>query len=98
MHGQRTEAVRLFFAEGMGIPGPAVTLMRVFMPGWPRMEATARTIPYDLPVMSGTQTGKFLPVERWARETVPTMVAGDSRSEPRHLRLGHAACAGGIAK
>lgn len=35
--GQRDEAVRLFFTEGMGIPTLGVTMMRWLMPGWSKM-------------------------------------------------------------
>ena len=80
-HGETSAAVKAFFTDGMGIPGPAVTLMRLLMPGWSRMEGMAHTIPYDLATLSGTQSGKLLPVERWAHDTMPTMVAVGSRSE-----------------
>jgi len=80
-HGQKSAAVEAFFTDGMGIPSPAVMMMRVLMPGWSRMEGMARTIPYDLAMLSGTQSGKPLPIKIWAHDTIPTMVAVGSRSE-----------------
>jgi pimeloyl-ACP methyl ester carboxylesterase len=80
--GRRDEAVQLFFSKGMGIPPPAVTAMRYLMPGWSRMTGMAQTIPYDLSIVAGTQTGKALPRDRWIGESAPTLVAVGSRSEP----------------
>jgi pimeloyl-ACP methyl ester carboxylesterase len=79
--GRRNDAVKLFFAKGMGIPDPAVDLMRLFMPGWSKMAGMAHTVRYDLTILEGTQTGKSLPAERWAADTTPTFVAVGSRSE-----------------
>jgi pimeloyl-ACP methyl ester carboxylesterase len=79
--GRRNDAVKLFFARAMGIPDPAVELMRLFMPGWSKMAAMSGTVRYDLTILQGTQTGKPLPAERWAANTTPTFVAVGSRSE-----------------
>jgi pimeloyl-ACP methyl ester carboxylesterase len=79
--GRRNEAVRLFFTDGMGIPGFAVTMMRWLMPGWSSMAGMAQTIPYDLAVLDGTQTGKPLPAGRWGSMRAPALVMVGSRSE-----------------
>jgi pimeloyl-ACP methyl ester carboxylesterase len=79
--GRQEAAVRLFFTKGMGIPAFGVTMMRLLMPGWSKMSSMAHTLPYDLTVLAGTQTGKPLPVERWAATTAPTLVMVGSRSE-----------------
>ena len=78
---RRNDAVRLFFTKAMGIPGFAVTLMRILMPGWSKMAGVAHTIPYDLTLLAGTQTGNALPSSRWARTTAPTLVMVGSKSE-----------------
>jgi len=80
--GRRSEAVRLFFTKGMGIPSFGVTMMRLVMPGWSKMCAMAHTIPYDLSVLDGTQAGQPLPVARWQHAVLPVRVAVGSRSEP----------------
>lgn len=80
--GRSDEAVRLFFTKGMGIPPLGVTMMRYLMPGWSKMAGMARTIPYDLAILNGTQTGGPLPAGRWAGTTAPTLVAVGARSEP----------------
>ena len=79
--GSRHEAVKLFFHKGMGIPSVFVTMMRWLMPGWSRMAAIAHTIPYDLAILDGTQTGCGLPADRWVDVQVPTLVMVGGRSE-----------------
>jgi pimeloyl-ACP methyl ester carboxylesterase len=79
---RRHDAVKLFFHKGMGIPAVFVTLMRWLMPGWSKMARIAHTIPYDLAVLAGTQTGQPLPDSRWASAQLPTLVMVGSKSEP----------------
>ena len=79
--GHKSEAVTLFFTEGMGIPPFAVTIMRLLMPGWSKMTAMAHTLPYDLAILAGTQEGKPLPANRWAATAAPTLVMVGSKSE-----------------
>jgi len=79
--GRRNDAVKLFFTKGMGIPTIAVTLMRLLMPGWSKGVGMAHTLPYDLTILAGTQTGKPLPAKRWASATVPTLVLTGEKSE-----------------
>ena len=80
--GRRDDAVKLFFTEGMGIPPFGVTLMRFLMPGWSKMAGMAHTVPYDLAILAGTQTGKPFPARQWAGAAAPTLVAVGGRSEP----------------
>jgi pimeloyl-ACP methyl ester carboxylesterase len=77
---RRSEAVKRIFRKGMGLPAPFVTMMRL-MPGWKDMVEIAHTIPYDLAVLEGTQTGKSLPTDRWASLQAPTLVMVGSKSE-----------------
>jgi len=79
--GRRNDAVKLFFTKGMGIPAFIVTLMRLFMPGWSGMAGMAHTLPYDLTILAGTQTGKPLPAHRWASSTAPALVLVGGKSE-----------------
>lgn len=78
---RHSDAVKLFFNKGMGIPAVFVTLMRWFMRDWSNMVEIAHTIPYDLAVLAGTQSGKPLPVKRWASITAPTLVLTGGKSE-----------------
>jgi pimeloyl-ACP methyl ester carboxylesterase len=77
---RRSDAVKLFFSEGMGIPAFFVTLMR-FMPGWAKSTAMAHTLPYDFMILKGTQTGKPLPSDRWTSVAAPTLVLTGGKSE-----------------
>ncbi len=77
----RAEAVTLFFNKGMGIPRPGVLFMRVMLPAWPEMLRLAHTVPYDLKILSGTQSGKPLLPDRWSDVNAPTMVAVGAKSE-----------------
>ena len=79
--GRRSDAVKLFFTKGMGIPPVGVMLMRFLMPGWSKMTSMAHTLPYDLAILQGTQSGQPLPKERWASNATPTLVMVGSRSE-----------------
>ena len=79
--GRRSDAVKLFFTEGMGIPPVFVSMMRLLMPGWSGMAGIAHTIPYDLAVLKGTQAGKPLPAARWASTRIPTLIVVGGRSE-----------------
>jgi pimeloyl-ACP methyl ester carboxylesterase len=71
----RSRAVAIFFRKGMGIPAPGIAFMRLLMPAWSDMTKLAHTVPYDLMVLAGTQSGKPLPSDRWTRATAPVMVA-----------------------
>jgi pimeloyl-ACP methyl ester carboxylesterase len=77
----RVEAVALFFNKGMGIPRPGVLFMRLMLPSWPEMLNLAHTVPYDLKILSGTQSGKPLSRDRWCCVNAPTMVAVGGKSE-----------------
>jgi len=78
--GRRSDAVKLFFHKGMGIPGFIVTLMRFLMPGWSKMASVAHTIPYDLAVLAGTQDGRPLPSLRWNSTSAPALVMVGGKS------------------
>jgi pimeloyl-ACP methyl ester carboxylesterase len=79
--GRRSDAVKLFFTKGMGIPPFAVTAMRLLMLGWSKMAGMAHTLPYDLAILAGTQEGKPLPVKRWAATAAPTLIVVGGESE-----------------
>lgn len=80
--GNRDEAVGIFFRKAMGIPAAGVTFMRLLMPAWKDMAQIAHTAPYDLMILSGTQSGRPLPADRWSPATPPVLVAVGARSEP----------------
>jgi pimeloyl-ACP methyl ester carboxylesterase len=77
---RRSDAVKLFFSKGMGIPAIGVFMMR-FMPEWSKAKAMAHTLPYDFTIMAGTQAGAPLPAQRWASISSPTLVLTGEKSE-----------------
>ncbi|MBA3426162.1 MAG: alpha/beta fold hydrolase [Rubrobacteraceae bacterium] len=83
--GRRSDAVRLFMREGVGIPAVFVVMMR-FMPAWSKLKAVAHTVVYDAAIVDDYQKGHPLPDGRWASVTAPTLVAvgGKSPAWMRH--------------
>jgi pimeloyl-ACP methyl ester carboxylesterase len=70
--------------KGMGMPALIVGVMRL-TPFWPRLKATALTLPYDVAVMGCAEWGEPLSAEQWASVTAPTLVL-DGEKSPAQLR------------
>jgi pimeloyl-ACP methyl ester carboxylesterase len=88
--GHRGEAVKSFMRT-VGMPGFLVALMP-FFPGWSKLTAIAHTIAYDFSFMQELQRGRALPAGRWARVSVPTLVAVGGKS-PAWMHAGNKALA-----
>ena len=75
---RRGDAVRLFMRQ-VGAPRVMIALMRL-LPAWSRLKAVAHTLPYDMTVMAGRQSGEPLTARAWNAATMPTLVlvGGDS--------------------
>ena len=73
--GQRSEAVRLFLAEGPEVPAEVIAAMENG-PGWSDMEAIAHTLPYDLAICGD----QVLPSGRLAEIDVPTLALSGGAS------------------
>jgi pimeloyl-ACP methyl ester carboxylesterase len=84
--GRRGRTVSTFMREGMGAPGPFVTLLRVARPIWSSLEAVAHTLPYDMAVMGGTVTGRPLGPDPWGSVGTPTLVVDGSKSPASQRR------------
>jgi pimeloyl-ACP methyl ester carboxylesterase len=80
--GNRGGAVRYFMRDMVGVPAPAVWIMRL-MPGlWRKLAAVGHTLPYDAAVM-----GDFtVPTERLRTVAVPTLVMHGSKTDARLKR------------
>jgi pimeloyl-ACP methyl ester carboxylesterase len=80
--GDRGGAVRYFMRDMVGVPAPAIWIMR-FMPGlWRKLAAVGHTLPYDAAVM-----GDFtVPTERLGKVGVPTLVMHGSKTDARLKR------------
>jgi pimeloyl-ACP methyl ester carboxylesterase len=95
--GARGEAVRYFMVDGMGAPSFVPGLMRL-MPGvWKKLTAVANTLPYDVELVEGWQTGQPLPNGKWAAVTIPTLVmCGTEKETPDWFCHAAAAVAGAL--
>ena len=83
--GRRGEAVKRFMRL-VGMPGLLVAVAPLF-PNWKKLTDVAHTLPYDLTIMDGTQSGRALPGSRWAGLTRPSLVLDGGKS-PRWMRNG----------
>ena len=79
--GKRSDAVELFMTAGVGLPQDIVTQMQA-LPMWKSLEGLAHTLPYDMTLMDGTQSGKPLPSERWVGARSRTLVLCGGASDP----------------
>jgi pimeloyl-ACP methyl ester carboxylesterase len=82
---RRGDAVKLFFAQ-VGMPRIMSALMPL-TPAWRKLKAVAHTLPYDITILDGTQTGRPLPGSRWSSVTAPVLAIGGGKS-PEWMRDG----------
>jgi pimeloyl-ACP methyl ester carboxylesterase len=75
---RRAEALKLFMRT-VGMPAIFINLMR-FTPAWGKLKRVAHTLPYDLTIVSDTEAGAPLSVERWASVTMPVLTAVGGKS------------------
>jgi pimeloyl-ACP methyl ester carboxylesterase len=75
---RRGDAVRLFMRQ-VGAPRLIISLMRL-LPVWPKLKAIAHTLPYDMTIMAGRQSGKPLAADSWTAVTMPTLVLVGAKS------------------
>jgi pimeloyl-ACP methyl ester carboxylesterase len=75
---RRGDAVRLFMRQ-VGAPRAMVAMMR-FLPVWSKLEAVARTLPYDMTIMAGRQSGEPLDAGAWRAATMPMLVLVGAKS------------------
>jgi pimeloyl-ACP methyl ester carboxylesterase len=90
--GRPGDAIEYFMTKVVGMPAEAVAPMRK-APAWPKMEAMAHTLAYDVAIAGDTMSGKPLPAERWVSATAPTLVM-DGGASPEWMRRGAAALTG----
>jgi pimeloyl-ACP methyl ester carboxylesterase len=93
--GRPGDAIEFFMTKVVGMPAEAVAPMRK-APTWPKMEAMAHTLAYDVAVAGDTMSGNPLPAQRWASATAPTLVM-DGGASPEWMRNGATALANVLA-
>ena len=77
--GDRGGAVKYFMRDMVGVPAPAVVMMRLMPWIWRKLTAVAHTLPYDAAVMRGFEG----PTARLASIKVPTLALHGSKTDPR---------------
>lgn len=90
---RRSDAVK-FFMKRVGVPSFFMMLMPLF-PVWSKLKAVAHTLPYDITLVIEHQQGKPIPADRWAKATVPALVADGGKS-PAWMRNGMRALAASL--
>jgi pimeloyl-ACP methyl ester carboxylesterase len=88
--GRPGDAVKMFM-RFVGAPPVVVSVMR-FTPVWGKLKAVGPTLPYDLTIMAGRQSGRPLDPEEFAGITVPACVLAGGKS-PDWMRNGNRALA-----
>ena len=77
--GRRGGAVKYFMKDMVGVPAPAVVMMRLMPWIWRKLEAVAPTLPYDAAVMTAFR----IPRARFASIGVPSLVMNGAKTDPR---------------
>ncbi|MDX6252250.1 MAG: hypothetical protein QOF10_5610 [Kribbellaceae bacterium] len=77
--GRPGDTVKYFMTKGVGLPGFAVTMMKL-MPAWRQLKAVAHTLPYDAELMGENSFGKPLDASQWAGLELPVLIAGGGKS------------------
>ena len=89
---RRGGAVSYYLREGIGVPAPFVTLMRL-TPFWSKLKAVAHTLPYDWAVLGDTMAGRPLSPTEWASVRATTLVVAGEKSDERLRKAAHALAA-----
>ncbi|MFJ2026503.1 alpha/beta fold hydrolase [Streptomyces sp. NPDC087897] len=95
--GRDGDAVRYFMTKVQGMPGIAVSFMKLMPKIWKNLVGLARTLPYDIAVMGDTQQGRPLDEGEWKGVDVPTLVLTGGKS-PAAFRRAAGALAGILPK
>jgi pimeloyl-ACP methyl ester carboxylesterase len=79
---RRSDTVKFFLKDMIGLPGIALFFMKL-MPVWSKLKAVAHTLPYDVTIL-----GDFsLPEAKAASIKIPTLISGGDKSQ---VNLQHA--------
>jgi pimeloyl-ACP methyl ester carboxylesterase len=77
--GDRGGAVKYFMRAMVGLPAPAVILMRLMPWVWRKLEGVAHTLPYDAAVMSEYR----VPAARFSTIAIPTLAIDGGKTDAR---------------
>ena len=77
--GDRAGAVTYFMKDMVGVPAPAVIMMRMMPWVWPKLKAVAHTLPYDAAIMTSFR----IPRRRFASIATPVLVMNGTKTDAR---------------
>jgi len=77
--GNRAGAVKYFMRSMVGVPAPAVVMMRLMPWIWRKLENVAHTLPYDAAVMNEFK----VPTARFRTIRIPTLAMNGSKTDVR---------------
>ncbi len=95
--GRKSDAVRYFLGEILGMPRGLVRAMRLMRKTWSLMTEMADTIPYDLAILAGRQDGRPPTPDEWASIVAPVLVLAGGKSDAT-LQKGARAAANALPK
>lgn len=78
--GRPEDCLTILMSDAIRLPADQVAGMRHW-PMWPQLASVAHTVGYDARVMEGLMYGEPLPVDRWAKVAMPTLVMAGGVSE-----------------
>jgi pimeloyl-ACP methyl ester carboxylesterase len=93
--GRRSEAMKYFMGQVMGMPSLIPSLMSLWTPMWSKLKATAHTLPYEAALIDRYVRGRPVDAAYWAGVATPTLIVSGEKS-PEKLRKGAAAIAGAL--
>lgn len=72
---RRSDAVKFFLKDMVGLPAPAVFIMKI-MPVWSKLKNVAHTLPYDAAIVGDCS----LPEKQAESVKIPTLISGGEKS------------------
>jgi pimeloyl-ACP methyl ester carboxylesterase len=79
--GKRDEAFEYFLIQAVGIPAEYIGGIKQDQATWSGVTRVAHTIAYDAAFVGDVMQGKPLPPDRWAKVTMPVLVADGGASD-----------------
>ena len=79
--GKRDEAVTYFLTQAVGIPAEYIGGMKQDQATWSSMAGVHPTLAYDAAFVGTVMQGSPLPPDRWAKVTMPVLVADGGASD-----------------
>ena len=87
--GRRSDAVKYFLRDMVGVPAPFVLMLHLLPHIWPKLKAVAHTLPYDAAVMNDFA----VPAQRLSKISGSTVIMHGGKSDERLKKAAEAVAA-----